>query len=306
MTESQRVRLSTKPDRPGSPSPLMPDARPPTAPASFHVLAKPTGPICNLDCEYCFFLSKESLYPNDRFRMPDDMLKQYVRQVIESQAAPEVTIAWQGGEPTLMGLGFFQRAVALVEEFRRPDQTVHHTIQTNGTLLTDEWCAFLAEAGFLVGISIDGPSDLHDRYRVDKRGQPTFEKVKRGLDLLVAHNVEWNVLCTVNAANQDHPLEGQVGRGRSWLCLASVADVGRREIRRPADFADPDCGVGVVALLVWLLRHGESVFERTFPGGQLEVLDPVRILRLAVRRAQTVIVAPTNSTLKASHHTSAV
>ncbi|MCB1261310.1 MAG: radical SAM protein, partial [Acidimicrobiales bacterium] len=174
---------------------------------SFHVLAKPTGPICNLDCTYCFFLSKEALYPGDRFRMRDDVLETYLRQLLESQAGPEVTVAWQGGEPTLMGVEFFRRVVALVDELRRPGQVVHHTIQTNATLLTDEWCALLAEHRFLVGVSIDGPPAMHDAYRVDKRGGPTFAKVRQGYDLLVAHGVDVNVLTTVHAANQDHPLE---------------------------------------------------------------------------------------------------
>ena len=163
----------------------MPDPRPPTAPEEFHVLAKPTGPICNLDCEYCFFLSKESLYPGDRFRMSDELLETYVRQLFESHAsAPEVTVAWQGGEPTLMGVEFFRRALELTERYRRPGQQVQHTIQTNGTLLTDAWCELLAEHRFLVGISIDGPPELHDRYRVDKRGNPSSERVLRGLELL--------------------------------------------------------------------------------------------------------------------------
>jgi uncharacterized protein len=150
----------------------MPTRRPPTAPPGFHVLAKPSGPICNLDCQYCYFLEKEALYPGDRFRMSDLTLERYVRQVIEAQTGPEVTIAWQGGEPTLMGVDFFRRAMALVDQYRRPGQSVAHTIQTNGTLLTDEWCAFLAEHHFLVGLSIDGPRELHDAYRVDKRGRP--------------------------------------------------------------------------------------------------------------------------------------
>lgn len=197
------VSLGARPD----PSPAMPTARPGDAPDGFHVLAKPTGAICNLDCEYCFFLSKEALYPGDRFRMADDLLETYVRQLLESQRAPEVTIAWQGGEPTLMGVDFFRRAVELAERYRRPDQVVRHTIQTNGTLLTDEWCELLRAHDFLVGISIDGPRALHDRYRVDKRGGPTFDKVMAGLDLLRGHGVEWNVLATVNAANQDHPLD---------------------------------------------------------------------------------------------------
>jgi uncharacterized protein len=154
-----------------------------------------------------FFLSKEALYPGDRFRMSDEMLERYVRQVIESQDDPEVTVAWQGGEPTLMGVDFFRRALDLVEQYCRPGQTINHTIQTNGTLLTDEWCELLADHEFLVGISIDGPRELHDSNRVDKKGRPTFDKVMRGFDLLKTHGIELNVLCTVNAANQDRPLD---------------------------------------------------------------------------------------------------
>jgi uncharacterized protein len=202
------VTLGTKDGAAARPdTPALPSVRPPTAPAGFHVLAKPTGPICNLDCEYCFFLSKEALYPGDRFRMSDDLLDTYIRQLLESHTTPEVTIAWQGGEPTLMGVDHFRRAIELVGQHRRPGQTVEHTIQTNGTLLTDEWCELLAEHHFLVGISIDGPPALHDRYRVDKKGRPTYDRVVRGLDLLKQHGVDWNVLCTVNAANQHAPLD---------------------------------------------------------------------------------------------------
>ncbi len=195
------IELTTKPMVVAAPV-----DRPPTAPAQFHVLAKPSGPICNLDCEYCFFLSKEALYPGDRFRMSDELLETYIRQLLESQTGTEVTVAWQGGEPTLMGVDFFRRAVALVEQYRRPDQQVQHTIQTNGTLLTDQWCRLFAEHGFLVGISIDGPPAMHDTFRVDKRGNPTSGKVLRGYDLLRRHGVDTNILCTVNAANQDHPV----------------------------------------------------------------------------------------------------
>ena len=185
----------------------MVDPRPLNAPEYFHVLAKPTGPICNLDCEYCFFLSKESLYPGDRFHMSDDVLDAYIRQLLESQPGPEVTIAWQGGEPTLIGIEFFRRALALAERYRRPGQVLHHTIQTNGTLLNDEWCELFAAEGFLVGLSVDGPPELHDTYRVDKRGNPSSSKVLRGLELLQSHHVEFNVLCTVNAANQHRPVD---------------------------------------------------------------------------------------------------
>ncbi len=189
-----------------SASPAMPSGAP-TRSAPFHLLAKPTGPICNLDCEYCFFLSKEALYPGDRFRMSDELLDTYLRQFMEANPDGEITVAWQGGEPTLMGVDFFRRAVALAERYRRPTQQVQHTIQTNGTLLTDEWCELLAEHRFLVGISIDGPPTMHDRYRVDKRGEPTSAKVLQGLERLRDHQVDVNVLCTVNAANQHHPLE---------------------------------------------------------------------------------------------------
>ena len=187
--------------------PTLPADRPPSAPPGFHVLAKPSGPICNLDCSYCFFLEKEALYPGDRFRMPDHVLFAFIRQVIESQLTPDVTIAWQGGEPTLLGVEFFRRAVAYAEECAGPSRTLHHTIQTNGTLLTDDWCELLREKQFLVGISIDGPAALHDVYRVDKQGRPSFARVRAGLELLTRHGVEWNILCTVHAANQDSPLE---------------------------------------------------------------------------------------------------
>ena len=184
-----------------------PVAPPLSARRPFHLLAKPTGPICNLDCEYCFFLTKEALYPGDRFRMADDVLETYLRQLVEAQPDGEVTVAWQGGEPTLMGLDFFRRSVELIERLRRPRQQLFHTIQTNGTLLTDEWARFLAEHRFLVGLSLDGPPELHDRYRVDKKGRPSSERVLRGLAHLRAHDVEVNILCTVNAANQDRALD---------------------------------------------------------------------------------------------------
>ena len=151
----------------------------------FHVLTKPTGAICNLDCKYCFFLSKEELYPNSKFRMTDEVLERYIRQQCESQAAlPEVTISWQGGEPTLMGLDFFRRSVELAAKYRRPAQSVQYTIQTNGTLLDAEWCAFFREHRVLVGLSVDGPREQHDAYRVDKGGHPTFEKVMHAARLM--------------------------------------------------------------------------------------------------------------------------
>jgi uncharacterized protein len=178
------------------------------APPAFHLLAKPTGAVCNLDCSYCFFLSKELLYPGSRFRMAEELLETYIRQLIESHArSPEVVIAWQGGEPTLMGLDFFRRSVELAELHLLPRQRAVYTIQTNGTLLDEEWAAFFKKHDFLVGISIDGPRELHDAYRVNKGGAGSFDQVMRGLEFLESAGVEWNALTTVHAANGDRGLE---------------------------------------------------------------------------------------------------
>jgi uncharacterized protein len=173
-------------------------------PPRFHLLAKPSGSTCNLDCAYCFFLSKEALYPNSSSRMSEVTLEAYVRQLLESHRTPEVTVAWQGGEPTLLGLDFFARSVELVEHYRRPGQQIEYTIQTNGVLLDDQWCAFLREHGFLVGLSVDGPAAMHDTYRVNRGGQGTHGQVMKGLSLLRTYDVDYNILCTVNAANQEH------------------------------------------------------------------------------------------------------
>jgi len=185
-------------------TPIIEDSLPINAPPAFHLLAKPSGSTCNIDCTYCFFLSKESLYPNEKSRMSDVTLETYIRQLLESHRTPTVTVAWQGGEPTLMKLEFFRRSVELVEKYRRPGQAVQHTFQTNGILLDDEWCAFFKEHNFLVGLSVDGPRELHDTYRVDRSKQGTFDKVMRGWRCLRLHGVDFNILCTVNAANEKH------------------------------------------------------------------------------------------------------
>ncbi|MBP2145562.1 uncharacterized protein J2129_001016 [Methanofollis sp. W23] len=177
------------------------------APQAFHVLAKPTGAICNLACRYCFFLEKEKLYPGSNFRMSDALLEEFLRQYIEAQQVAQVTVAWQGGEPTLMGLDFFRRSVELAEHYKKPGMQVSYTIQTNGTLLDDEWCTFFREHDFLVGISIDGPKEVHDAYRVDRRAQGTFDRVMTGLRCLQEHGVEYNILCTVHTANSTRPLD---------------------------------------------------------------------------------------------------
>ncbi len=188
----------------------MPDNQttaPVTFPPAYHVLAKPTGPICNLDCEYCFFLSKEMLYPGDRFRMADELLETYLQQLLESHLTPEVTVAWQGGEPMMMGIDFFRRSVDLVDQLKQPHQRIEYTIQTNGVLIDEEWAAFFKDNDVLVGLSVDGPRDIHDCYRVDKRGLGSFDRVMAGYEHLKAAGVEVNVLCTVHAANQDRGLD---------------------------------------------------------------------------------------------------
>jgi uncharacterized protein len=170
-------------------------------------MVKPRGPICNLDCAYCYYLSKEILYTGSDFRLSDEVLESFTRQYIESQHVPELTIGWQGGEPMLMGLDFYRRAMALQHDLRRPDVRVVNTLQTNGTLIDDAWGQFFCDNDFLVGLSLDGPRPLHDAYRRDKGGASTFDRVMRGLTVLQKHHVEYNLLTTVHAANVGHPLD---------------------------------------------------------------------------------------------------
>lgn len=174
---------------------------------TFHVMAKPTGSRCNLRCDYCFFLEKSALYSGSDERMPDSVMEAFVRQTIQAQQMPFVTLAWQGGEPTLMGLDFYRRALAIEKEALPAGWQVERTMQTNGTLLDDEWAAFLAENNVLVGLSIDGPRELHDAYRHDGAGRSVFDQVEAAARLLSKHGAEFNVLCTVNAANVDHPYD---------------------------------------------------------------------------------------------------
>lgn len=178
-----------------------------TSVPSFHIMAKPRGAICNLDCEYCFFLKKEALYPESDFFMDDPALESFTRQYIKAQQVPEVTFAWQGGEPTLMGLDFFKRAIYFQNKYRKPGMQIHNAIQTNGTLLDNYWGKFLKQHNFLVGLSLDGPKELHDTYRVDKGGKPTFDRVMKGLAILQKYEVEFNILSCVNATNAKSPLE---------------------------------------------------------------------------------------------------
>jgi uncharacterized protein len=235
---------------------------------AFHVMAKPTGARCNLRCDYCFFLDKEWLYPGSDFRMSDEVMEAFIAQAAQAQQVPQVTLAWQGGEPTLMGLDFFRRARAA--RFGR-------TLQTNGVLLDDEWCAFLAENDYLVGLSIDGPRELHDAYRHDQRGRPVFDRVVAAARRLQQHGAEFNVLCTVNAANAERPLE--VYRffrdelGARFIQLIPIVEVesppqnGRPGAVSPRSVQPADYGSFLTATFDEWLRHdvGE-MFVQTFDG----------------------------------------
>ena len=172
-----------------------------------YVMLKPAGAHCNLACKYCYYLEKNNLYQNShRHLMSDDMLEQFTREYIEAQTMPQVLFTWHGGEPLMRSIDFYKKALALQKKYAHGKQ-IDNVIQTNGTLLTDEWCEFFAQNHWLVGISIDGPQEYHDHYRVTPAGKPSWEKVMQGISLLKKHRVEWNAMAVVNAYNAEHPLE---------------------------------------------------------------------------------------------------
>ena len=172
-----------------------------------YVMLKPAGAHCNLACKYCYYLEKNRLYQNTpRHLMSDEMLEQFTREYIEAQTMPQVLFTWHGGEPLMRSIDFYKKALALQKKYAHGKQ-IDNVIQTNGTLLTDEWCEFFAQNHWLVGISIDGPQEYHDYYRVTPAGKPSWEKVMQGISLLKKHRVEWNAMAVVNAYNAEHPLE---------------------------------------------------------------------------------------------------
>jgi uncharacterized protein len=172
-----------------------------------HVVAKPIGPVCNLNCEYCFYLEKQALFAtNENYRMSDKVLSAFITNYITSQPTPVVEFVWQGGEPTLLGIDFFKRVIELQKPFVGT-KTLTNSLQTNGTLLTAEWCRFLKKHNFMVGISLDGPEEVHDRYRRDRKGKGSFDRVMRGLNLLQEHKVDYNVLACVARDTARHPLD---------------------------------------------------------------------------------------------------
>jgi len=170
-------------------------------------MAKPIGPLCNLNCSYCFYLHKETLLSTvNNWRMSGEVLEEFIRQYIQEQTSEEIIFSWQGGEPTLCGLDFFRKIVALERKYMG-GRIIHNDLQTNGTLLDDAWCVFLKEHNFLVGLSIDGPRELHDMHRVTKGGKPTFDRVMHAVKLLKKHDVPFNALVTLNYDNTKHPLD---------------------------------------------------------------------------------------------------
>lgn len=172
-----------------------------------YVMLKPAGAHCNLACKYCYYLEKNNLYQTShRHLMTDEMLEQFTREYIEAQTMPQVLFTWHGGEPLMRSIDFYKKALALQKKYAHGKQ-IDNVIQTNGTLLTDEWCEFFAQNHWLVGISIDGPQEYHDHYRVTPAGKPSWEKVMQGISLLKKHRVEWNAMAVVNAYNAEHPLE---------------------------------------------------------------------------------------------------
>ncbi len=172
----------------------------------FQVFAKPAGPICNLDCHYCYYLKKEQLYPGgESFRMPDDVLEQYIVQHIDACPESLIRFSWHGGEPTVLGLDYFRKIVALQRKHKPSNRRIANGMQTNGTLLDEEWCCFLGAEGFAVGLSLDGPREMHDRYRLTKDQKPTHKKTMRGYELLRKYQVYCDILCVVNAYNVQYP-----------------------------------------------------------------------------------------------------
>ncbi len=172
-----------------------------------YVMLKPAGAHCNLACKYCYYLEKNKLYPTaQRHLMSDEMLEQFTREYIEAQTMNQVLFTWHGGEPLLRSIDFYRKALSLQQKYAG-GRCIDNVIQTNGTLLTDEWCEFFAQNHWLVGISIDGPQPYHDHYRLTAAGKPSWQKVMQGIKLLKKHGVEWNAMAVVNAYNVNHPLE---------------------------------------------------------------------------------------------------
>ncbi len=179
----------------------------PVKPKAFQVMLKPVGPICNLDCTYCYYLEKKELYPQKtNYKLSEELLELFIKDYIKAQDVPVVSFVWQGGEPSMLGVDYFKKALELQKKYAGKKR-IENSFQTNGTLLTDEFCKFFKENDFLIGLSIDGPKAVHDHFRVDKQGKPSWDKVMEGVALLQKHKVEFNTLSVVNSKTAEHPLE---------------------------------------------------------------------------------------------------
>ena len=262
--------------------PSTPGCEPPTG-GPFSVVIKPIGPRCNLNCRYCYYLEKEQLYAaGHAFRMNDGLLEVFIRDYIEAhREAGEVTFLWQGGEPTLLGRGFFRKALALQRRYRPAGLRISNALQTNGTLLNERWAVFLREHDFLVGLSIDGPRRLHDRYRETRRGAATFDAVRRALRLLHAEGVAFNTLTVVHRANARHGrevyrfLRGEGVRFMQFIPLVErlcdngglASPAAAPDATTVAPWSVPRQGYGRFMCAVfdeWLRRDVGSVFVRLF------------------------------------------
>ncbi|MFP4106983.1 MAG: anaerobic sulfatase maturase, partial [Phycisphaerae bacterium] len=233
----------------------------------FNIMCKPKCGVCNLDCEYCYYTMKpEELYPGEEgFTMSEELLEEYVKQYTEAQPQ-RCDFGWQGGEPTLIGLDFFRKAVELQEKYKKPGQVITNALQTNGTLLDDEWCDFLAEHEFLVGISIDGPAQWHDAFRKDHAGKGSYHRAWAGLERLKERGVEFNVLVTLNSVNAPHA--GDIyryftNRGINYLQFIPILE--RTPDGKPTDFSCTPEQFGRFMLDVfeiWAARDVGRVSER--------------------------------------------
>ncbi len=230
-------------------------------------MAKPTGPICNMDCSYCFYLEKEKLFPGrQNWAMSDEVLRAYIRGYIRDQDLNQIVFAWQGGEPTLLGVEFFRNVIKLQEEYSLGKE-IQNTFQTNGILLDDEWGEFFVKNKFLIGLSIDGPDFLHDKYRVLKGNQPTFEKVMRGVSILKKHEVDFNTLTVVNKTNSYYPIEvynflKEIG-SHYMQFIPIVERVAENVTDNELKLVSPDYDgpTNVAEWSVESLKYGEFLFE---------------------------------------------
>ncbi|MBT1166944.1 anaerobic sulfatase maturase [Bifidobacterium simiarum] len=219
----------------------------------FSAVCKPAGAACNINCEYCFFLSKDLLFDERGQRMSDETLETYIREYLFAQPDGPVEVPWQGGEPTLRGVEFFERTSELIRRYARPGQRVRQSIQTNATLINERWCELLRRENFLVGVSIDGPKEIHDRYRVNKAGRGTFDLTERGWRLLKQYGVETSLLCTVNNNNAKHPTEVyrffRDDLGADFIQFIPIVERVPRQYRREAEHG-------------WIKTSGERILYR--------------------------------------------